>query len=378
MGLQLFERFRQQQAARARMEQLRLLDHNCVQTMLDEAQALTGSELDLARWYLEVALQEARAASNHSCTAKALARLAWLSFLRRDLTTAYLQAHEARLVAGYSADWTLDASGQFVLASIQSHIGNFDAAEASIHELITLAQTHCDQAREADYFTELGLTRFLRGHLRTAVGAFEYACNAYQKLNDSQLSSALNNLAQIHLELGHFQQAAELAERAHTCALPTMLIHRMNAMDTYALARIKLGDFAGARRANKLVDRYLHEIGNIEDARMWVDLTRAELAIAEGKASQAMRSMTALYGVAASASHKFNVRLLTTLKKTAEDMGDAKLAAKWAAELLRYNHAAQARSLSARDALARNAYRVNELAAHWAQVSQSRAVLIPL
>jgi tetratricopeptide (TPR) repeat protein len=378
MGVQLFDRFRLRQAARARLEQLRMLDGNCIQTMIDEAQSLTGSDPSLARHYLEAALSEARATADYPSVAKALGRLAWLAFLRRDLTGAHLQAHEAKLAAAHTRDWTLDASAQFVLASIQAHIGNFDAAEAIVHELITIAQTHGDKAREADYYIELGLTRFLRGHLRTAIGAFEYACHSYVALKDMQLSSALNNLAHVHIELNNFQQAADLAERAHAAALPTMLHHRLYAMDTLMLARIKLGDLNGARRANQQLERYLKEFEGVEDSRVWIDLTRAELALAEGNSVQALRSMTALYASSSDASHKFNVKLLTSLKTTSAATGDTKLAAKWAAELLRYNQTAHARNVSARDALVRIEHRVNELAAQWAQVSMSRAVLIPL
>lgn len=378
MAIQLIDQLKRQHAARARLAELRRLDAQCLPTLIDEAQACTESDPRLARCYLELALTEARQKGEYPIIAKALVRLAWTSKVCGDLTAAHLQAHEAKLAANHVRDWTLDAGAQFVLATIESHVGNFDQAESIIQGLITTAQTRQDRAREADYFAELGFVRYARNHLRTAIGSLEYACNLYRDQKDAQLAFATNTLAAVHHELGNYQTAASLAEQAHAQALPAMLQVRAIAMDTFALAQIKLNQLDAARRALRVAEQYLRDTPQLQVCSLWVEFARAELAFAEGKATPAMQAMAALYKAAPNASRRFTTQLLTSLKSAHHASGDEAGAAKWAAELLRYNQTVSKRSARLRDALVRNMPRVNEMAARWAQVSQSRAVLIPM
>ena len=213
-----------------------------------QAQALSRSDVGRALSISKEAYTLARLLHHHNGVAVSLARLSWLHLSDGLFDAAVIEAHEARFLAEHLNDYVLTTRATYVLAIAERLAGNLNRSEALWRELISLAKTHNDQVREADYLNELGVLFEHAGEFSKALDHYQQAHDVHVALNDSHHVADKNNIAGVLSRLGRPEEALTWAECALSFCDDEWQVWRATLLHTTGAIHMRLNHLAEARK----------------------------------------------------------------------------------------------------------------------------------
>jgi tetratricopeptide (TPR) repeat protein len=186
---------------------------------------------------------------------------------------------------------------------------DIEAAREDVERALELAQALGDRATMANVYVQASLVAERAGHWVLARTYAERAKSYYEELNDDRnVAGLLNNLGGLNLMLGKPEQAIDYLKRAFGVALEADSTEdAAQAAGSLATVHLQVGDFAQAeqlaRHALDLLegrDDYLHEIGPTQLVLGRAVMEQGRL----GEAEELFRAADASFEQLSSASHR--------------------------------------------------------------------------
>ncbi len=218
-----------------------------VEKLVQDAIALTHRHPAKARGILLVAERHAARLNHLAVLSRCLTQLAWLDVTDGQLASGLQRASKAKVYARVLDSWPLQAAAEYVVAMINSQIGDYAEADRWFNHLIDSAAKHDDIIRGADYRLSLAELRRTQGRPREAIALLWEAHAAYVSKQDTNITFALNNLALAYSAIGEQDKALALIEQTIEEAGATVPTLTANFVHTKAEMHLKRGELAESR-----------------------------------------------------------------------------------------------------------------------------------
>lgn len=218
-----------------------------VEKLVQDAIALLHRHPAKARGMLLVSEWHAARLNHLAALSRCLTQLAWLDVTDGNLASGLQRASRAKVYARVLDSWPLQAAAEYVVAMINSQIGDYAEADRWFHHLIESAANQGDIIRGADYRLSLAEIRRTQGRLRDSIALLWEAHAAYASKQDTNTTYALNNLALAYSAIGEHDRALELTEQTLIEAGDTVPVLRANFVHTKADMYLKRGELSAAR-----------------------------------------------------------------------------------------------------------------------------------
>lgn len=277
--------------ARQRFGRMGGAEQDRVEKLVQDAIALLHRHPAKARGMLLVAEHHATRLNHLAALSRCLTQLAWLDVTDGHLASGLQRATNAKVYARVLDAWPLQAAAEYVVAMINSQIGDYAEADRWFQHLIDSAAQHGDVIRGADYRLSLAEIRRTQGRPREAITLLWEAHAAYTSMRDANTPFALNNLALAYGAIGEHDQALALTEQTISEAGDAVPVLRANFVHTKADMHLKRGELDAARGC-------LAECEAAIDTRMvpalfkvYVLTSTGDLKMAEGDVASAILAL---------------------------------------------------------------------------------------
>jgi tetratricopeptide (TPR) repeat protein len=278
--------------ARQRFGRMGGAERDRVEKLIQDAIALLHRHPAKARGMLLVAERHAARLNHLAALSRCLTQLAWLDVTAGQLASGLQRATNAKVYARVLDSWPLQAAAEYVVAMINSQIGDYAEADRWFHHLIDSAAKHDDAIRGADYRLSLAEVRRTQGRPREAITLLWEAYVAYASKQDTNTTFALNNLALAYSAIGEHDRALALTEQTIHEAGDTVPVLRANFVHTKAEMHLKRGELAETRACLAECEAAISTRMMPALFKVYVLTCTGDLKMAEGDLKSAIASLT--------------------------------------------------------------------------------------
>ena len=278
--------------ARQRFSRMRGAERDRVEKLVQDAIALIHRHPVKARGMLLVAERHAARLNHLAALSRCLTQLAWLDVTDGQLASGLQRATNAKVYARVLDSWPLQAAAEYVVAMINSQIGDYAEADRWFHHLIDSAAKHGDVIRCADYRLSLAEIRRTQGRPREAIALLWESYAAYTSQQDTNTTFALNNLALAYGAIGEHDRALALTEQSITEAGDAVPMLKANFVHTKAEMHLKRGELAESRACLAQCEAAIGTRMMPALFKVYVLTSTGDLRMAEGDLESAIMSLS--------------------------------------------------------------------------------------
>ncbi len=263
-----------------------------MEKLVQDAIALIHRYPAKARGMLLVSERHAARLNNLAVLSRCVTQLAWLDFTDGQLASGLQRATNAKVYARVLDAWPLQAAAEYVVAMINSQIGDYAEADRWFHHLIDSAARHGDVIRGADYRLSLAEIRRTQGRPGDAIALLWEAHAAYASKQDTNTTFALNNLALAYSAIGEHDRALALTEQTIREAGDAVPVLRANFLHTKADMHLKRGELAAARACLAECEAAIGTRMMPALFKVYVLTSTGDLKMAEGDVASAITALS--------------------------------------------------------------------------------------
>ena len=271
---------------------MRGAERDRVEKLVQDAIALIHRHPVKARGMLLVAERHAARLNHLAALSRCLTQLAWLDVTDGQLASGLQRATNAKVYARVLDSWPLQAAAEYVVAMINSQIGDYAEADRWFHHLIDSAAKHGDVIRCADYRLSLAEIRRTQGRPREAIALLWESYAAYTSQQDTNTTFALNNLALAYGAIGEHDRALALTEQSITEAGDAVPMLKANFVHTKAEMHLKRGELAESRACLAQCEAAIGTRMMPALFKVYVLTSTGDLRMAEGDLESAIMSLS--------------------------------------------------------------------------------------